>query len=260
MDNFYVYNLSSTEHKYKYKHLCTPKTRQMRIRLGVILDGNGIFNYVNQKLTVKKGDIVIIPEKIFCYSEWIGNPDIHVIYLNFNVNSENALNNYNLQVFSFENEIEQTEMIDNILKIHNTLNDTTQGQLIAYSEFYKLLSKLLPAMDSGRKKYKKELCEAITFITDNWNKDFKFSDVAKHCCSCEAKLYRLFKDELGQSPNDYLNSIKINYAIQYLESAEYLVSEVSYMCNFHSESYFRKVFCKYMGITPSDYKKQFSNL
>ena len=61
MDNFYVYQLSSIEHNYKHKHLCTPKTRQMKMRLGVILDGTGTFTYVNQKVCVKKGDIIIIP-------------------------------------------------------------------------------------------------------------------------------------------------------------------------------------------------------
>lgn len=260
MDNFYVYALSSIEHIYKHKHLCTPKTRQMKMRVGVILDGTGIFTYVNQKVFVQKGDIIIIPEKIFCYSEWIGKPDIRVIYLSFKLNTDNTLTNYNLQTFSFATMAEQADMANTVIEIHNMLHGDRQSQLVAYSKFYMLLSKLLPIMENGRKKYKKELCEAITYITDNWNHDFKFSDVATYCCACEAKLYRLFKEQLGQSPNDYLNSIKVNYAIQYLESAEYLVNEVSYMCNFHSETYFRKVFRKYIGITPSEYKKQFSSM
>lgn len=260
MENFYVYELSSIEHKYKYKHLCTTKTRQMKMRIGVILDGMGTFTYVNQKVNVKRGDIVIIPEKIFCYSEWVGEPDIRVIYLSFKLNTDNTLTNYSLQTFSLDGNAEQSEIIDAVIEIHSKLQGDMQSQLIAYSEFYMLLSKLLPIMENGRKKYKKELCEAIAYITDNWNRDFKFSDVATHCCACEAKLYRLFKEQLGQSPNDYLNSIKVNYAMQYLESSEYLVNEVSYMCNFHSETAFRKVFRKYIGTTPSDYKKQFNSL
>ncbi len=257
MDNFYVCELSSTEHKYKYKHLCTTKTRQMKMRIGVILDGTGAFTYVNQKVKVKKGDVVIIPEKIFCYSEWSGEPDIRVIYLNFKLNTDNVLTGYSLQTFSFDG---QSDITDSVVEIHSKLHGDLQSKLIAYSEFYMLLSKLLPIMENGRKKYKKELCEAIAYITDNWNRDFKFSDVAAHCCSCEAKLYRLFKEQFGQSPNDYLNSVKVNYAMQYLESAEYLVNEVADMCNFHSETAFRKVFRKYIGTTPSDYKKQFNSL
>lgn len=259
-DNFYVYELSSAEHVYKHKHLCTPKTRQMKMRVGAILDGSGTFTYVNRKLSVEKGDIVIIPERLFCYSEWIGDPDIHVIYLNFNLNIDKTLSNYDLQAFSLDDPEEQSAAIDSIVEIHRLLQGDMCSRLEAYSKFYTLLATLLPVMENSRRKYSGELCEAIHFISDNWNRDFKFSEVAQHCCSSESKLYKLFKEQLGQSPNDYLNTIKISYAVQYLESAKHSVSAVSRMCNFHSESYFRLVFGKYMGINPSDYKKQFSAL
>lgn len=260
MDDFYVYELSSEEHRYKHKHLCTTKTRRMKMRIGVVLDGVGTFTYVNQKIHVKRGDIIIIPEKIFCYSEWTGDPDIRVIYLSFKLNADHTATNYSLQTFSVEDHAERSDMIDSVLGIHAKLQGDAQSRLIAYSEFYTLLSKLSPIMETGRKRYEKELCEAIAYISENWNHDFKFSDVADHCCACEAKLYRLFREQLGQSPNEYLNSIKVNYAMQYLESAEYRINEVAYMCNFHSETAFRKVFRKYIGTTPSDYKKQFTSL
>ncbi len=260
MENFYIQDLSSAEHKYKHKHLCTPKTRQMKMRIGVICDGVGTFTYINQKLTVQQGDIVIIPEKIFCYSEWVGAPNIHVIYLSFKMNTASTSDGYDLQAFHAEDEAEQRALVNAIIDVHTLLQGEMQDQLIAYSKFYYLLSKLLPDMNKTRKKYKKELCEAISYITDHWNEDFLFSDVAKHCCVCETKLYRLFKEQLGESPTNYLNSIKVNYAIQYLETSRYSVSEVSQICNFHSDSYFRKVFRKYVGLNPSDYKSKFNNL
>ena len=259
MNNYCVSDLSSVEHYYKYKHLCSPKTRQMKMRIGVILDGRGTFSYVNQKLEVKKGDVILIPEKIFCYSEWVGEPDIRVIYLNFNLSMSDSLIGYDLQSFPFSCAGERKEAIDSILKIHSLLSGENGDRLVAYAEFYMLLSRLLPYMEKSRKKYKKELCEAIIYISDNWNKDFNFSDVAAHCCTCESKLYKLFKEQLGDTPNNYLNSIKINYAIHYLEHENYSVNEVSDLCNFHSDTYFRKVFRKFTGINPSDYKKQFSN-
>lgn len=261
MNNFYAYELSSAEHNYKYKHLCTPKTRQMKMRVGIVCEGKGVFTYINQKLTVNKGDIVIIPERIFCYSEWTGSPDIRIIYLSFKLNLTNSFSGYSLQAISPESNTKRDEAQKAITEIHSLLTcGDRQSVLKAYGKFYMLLSKLLPAMDASRKKYSKELCEAISYITDNWNTDFCFSDVAAHCCSCESKLYSLFKEQFGQSPNNYLNSIKINYAIQYLENSKFSVSETARQCNFHSESYFRKVFRKLTGINPSDYKKRFLSL
>lgn len=257
MSNFYIFDLSAAEHKYKYKHLCTPKTRQINMRLGVILDGEGIFNYVNQKMPVKKGDIILIPEKFFCYSEWTGYPDIHVIYVNFRIGPNNSFDGYGLQTVRLD-ETTQKSLIDGIIKISNLILGNDKNELLAYSEFYLLLNKLLPELSKTRKTYNEELLEAISFINDNWNNDFLFADVAEHCNCCEAKMYNLFKEQLGQTPNNYLNSIKINYAIQYLESGKYSVSDIAKLCNFHSEAYFRKAFKKVVGINPSDYKKRYA--
>lgn len=256
--NFYAYNLTSVEHNYKYKHLCTAKNRQMQMRVGFVVKGSATFVHHNEKLSVKEGDIIFIPEKIFCYSEWTGTPEIRVIYLNFKLNIENTLSNYNLQTFYWNNEETQKEVQTEITKIHTLLQN--EFQLEAYSLFYLLLAKLLPILNANRNLYKKELCEAMDYIASNWDKDFLFADVAAFCCSCQSKLYHLFKEQLCQTPIDYLNTIKINYALKYLETGKNTISEVAFKTNFHSETYFRNVFKKLVGCNPSEYVKKINKI
>ena len=52
-----------------------------------------------------------------------------------------------------------------------------------------------------------------------------FAKLAKKCCVSESTLYHLFQKELGQTPVNFLNSIKINNAIKYLEKKEYAVTK-----------------------------------
>ena len=82
------------------------------------------------------------------------------------------------------------------------------------------------------------------------------SDVAKKCLVSESTLYHLFQNELGQTPVRFLNSIKINVAIEYLENSNYSVSDISRMVGFNSENHFRKVFAEFTGTTPLKFRKR----
>ncbi|MBE7026276.1 MAG: helix-turn-helix transcriptional regulator, partial [Ruminococcaceae bacterium] len=79
---------------------------------------------------------------------------------------------------------------------------------------------------------------------------------AKRCCVSESKLYHLFQKELGQTPVNFLNSIKINNAIKYLENSNYSISTISRLVGFNSENHFRKVFRSITETTPSKFKKK----
>ena len=99
------------------------------------------------------------------------------------------------------------------------------------------------------------LQKAIEYITNNWDSKFSVADLAKKCCVSESTLYHLFQKNLGQSPVRFLNSIKINVAIEYLENTNYSVSTVSRLVGFNSENHFRKIFTELTGTTPLKYKK-----
>ncbi len=103
--------------------------------------------------------------------------------------------------------------------------------------------------------FDKTLGAAIEYITSNWNRNFSVSDVAKHCLVSESTLYHLFKSELGQTPIRFLNSIRINIAIEYLESTSYSIAEISRMVFFNSENHFRKIFADFIGTTPLKFRK-----
>ena len=148
------------------------------------------------------------------------------------------------------------EIKDDLIKIANLLSMDYIKELEAYSLFYKLLKKLLPQMVQSNISYDKTLQTAFEFITDNWNNEFTIADLAKKCCVSESTIYHLFQKELGQTPVNYWNSIKINNAIKYLESSNYSISTISRLVGFNSENHFRKVFRSITDTTPSKFKKK----
>jgi AraC family transcriptional regulator of arabinose operon len=200
-------------------------------------------------LKVCEGDVVFIPENIYCYSEWYGEPDIEVVYISCFMHYEN-----------FKYEPQTLQLSDSekeeILRISELLSSNELDSLEAYSRFYGLLKNVIIQMKQSNISFDKTLQTAIEYITDNWNKSFSVSDLAKKCCVSESTLYHLFKKELGQSPIGFLNSIKINVAIEYLENSNYSISTISRSVGFNSENHFRKVFADLTGTTPLKYRKR----
>ena len=245
----YVSELSTSKHIFNNYHFCRGNSNLRKTRIGVIIKGSGTYIYLNKKLNVNQGDIVFIPENIYCYSEWHGNPEIEVIYVSCFMHYEQF--RYEPQIINCDKEIK-----DDLIEIANLLSIDYIKELEAYSLFYKLLKKLLPRMVQSNISYNKTLQTAIGFITDNWNKDFSVVDLAKKCCVSESTLYHLLQKEIGQTPVNFLNSIKINNAIKYLESSNYYISTISRLVGFNSENHFRKVFKSVTETTPSKLKKK----
>lgn len=241
--NIFVSELSTSKHVFNKYHFCRGNSNRRKSRLGLIRKGRGTYIYLNKKLKVSEGDVVFIPENIFCYSEWRGDPDIEVIYLSGFIHYDGFM--YEPQTVDLD---EKT--VGDFLRISELLSGGQLERLEAYSLFYKVLQSVIPQMTPCNIAFDKTLQTAIEYITNNWNNNFSVADLAKRCCVSESTVYHLFKRELGQTPISFLNSIKINIAIEYLENTQYSIATVSRLACFNSENHFRKVFADYTGTTP----------
>ena len=80
-DNIYVSELGTSRHIFNKYHFCRGNSNKRKSRIGLIIKGSGTYIYLNQKLKVCEGDVVFIPENVYYYSEWYGDPLIEVVYL-----------------------------------------------------------------------------------------------------------------------------------------------------------------------------------
>ena len=247
-DHVFVSELSTSRHTFKNYHFCRGNSNKRKTRLGIILKGSGAYIYLNKRLKVSEGDVVFIPENIYCYSEWHGEPDIEVIYVSSFIHYGGI--EYEPQTVTCD-----TETKSMIIRISELLCGGFYEGLEAYSLIYKVLKSILPQMKASGIAYDKTLQTAIEYITANWNKSFSVSYVARVCCISESTLYHLFSRELGQTPIHFLNSVRINIAIEYLENTNLSISEISRNVAFNSENHFRKVFSEFTGTTPLKYRK-----
>ena len=73
----------------------------------------------------------------------------------------------------------------------------------------------------------------------------------------EKYLCRFFKEFTGQTPIDYINRLRIDRACYEMSVNKLNVTEAVYECGFNEISYFLKIFKKYKGITPGEYRKRY---
>ncbi len=105
--------------------------------------------------------------------------------------------------------------------------------------------------------YSKQIVRAIDYISDHLHSRVRLEGAAAHLGLSEAYLSRLFKSEVGMTFNDYANRKKAEAAANLLRYSDYTDLEISNLLAFSSQSYFIKIFKRYMGVTPKEFKKTY---
>ncbi len=81
------------------------------------------------------------------------------------------------------------------------------------------------------------------------------TDFHKNLGYSKSKLYRTMIAVIGESPNSFLKSYRLNKALKLLEKQASNISEIAYQTGFSSPTYFSKCFYEAYGILPSKFNK-----
>ncbi len=65
-------------------------------------------------------------------------------------------------------------------------------------------------------------------------------------------LFKKLKTLTNQSPTDFIKTIRLNKAVELIETGKYNITEVSELCGFSNICYFSTVFKKHFGKSPTD--------
>jgi AraC-like DNA-binding protein len=93
------------------------------------------------------------------------------------------------------------------------------------------------------------------FLMKNYRDTVDLKDVAEVVHMAPASLCRFFKSSTGLTVFEYLNKIKIEYSCKLLLNTDLSIVDISYDCGFNNLSHFNKQFRKFLGQTPSQFRK-----
>ena len=106
-------------------------------------------------------------------------------------------------------------------------------------------------MEAAEKYLEENLCKGSLSI----------QEIADQSNISEVYFRRLFKEKHGVSPMQYININRLKNAKNLLVEDELSISEISLVCGFLDVYSFSRAFKKWVGISPSEYRKrmQFRN-
>ena len=151
------------------------------------------------------------------------------------------------------------QAVDIFKMLHNAANYVQhQDMLYMTSMLYRLLALHSASIleNDSKTVSKRYISAAIEFIEKNYHLPLKEKDIADAVHISAKYLYKLFKDELEQSPSQYLNTYRIYCAKKLLSGETLSVKEVAMAVGINDPDYFCRVFQKYShGVSPTQYRK-----
>lgn len=209
------------------------------------IDCESTFNYQYGKVLAENNSISLVPANTN-YTSYTTGENLIVVHFN--------LCNYTIdkiQSFLPENPQEFYELFSEISRIWK---DKRPGyKLKATSVFYEILSKIKKLEYKNDKKYNK-----YEFASEYMKRHFSdpqlsIHNVAKKIGVCDSLFRYKFKEAFGVSPKQYLDNLRIEYAIMLLQSKFFSQTEISDKCGFSDVKYFRTAFKKKTGVCISKY-------
>jgi AraC-like DNA-binding protein len=159
----------------------------------------------------------------------------------------------------FENNAEMANLINKIITIcqstsifKDTLADLSLQELLVKIV---QLQTLKGVREKNTKINNPLLNHVVALIRDNIKNKIELKQIARNAGLSTSSLYRLFKNEMGISPVEFVILEKIKLAKQYLSNKDIYIKNVSYEAGFEDSNYFIRLFKHYEGITPKQYQQ-----
>lgn len=103
------------------------------------------------------------------------------------------------------------------------------------------------------------IVDAINAISENIGKSVAVDCLAENARMSKDHFIRLFKQELGTTPMQFIIERKMTTAKLMLSSENISVKEVAYSLGYYDLSYFTRLFRHHVGMTPRQYRSCFND-
>jgi len=154
--------------------------------------------------------------------------------------------------------IEGGASADTILKLNNHFLKNIQ-QIMTLEDLCFDLQKIVEAFSSGLLNRVPShsstiIKKATVYIANHFNEAISLEDVAGTVNMHPAYFSSKFKQATGSSFKEYLNMIRIEEGKRLLTNTTFAIIDIALASGFEDQSYFTKVFKKYTGMTPKQFR------
>lgn len=127
-------------------------------------------------------------------------------------------------------------------------------------DFLKLTVTLSRLYDFDRVKYDhgmEKIAGAAAYIEQNYAENISVAKLAEMSNYSVRQFIRLFKKAFGCIPTEYIANLRMQKARELLRGKTASVTDIALFCGYGDSNYFSRIFRKYNGMTPSEYRARF---
>ena len=223
-----------------------------------MLEGEGTIITEDSVLEIKKGDILYIPQNSTYISNWRATPNciFHSVHFKFSLIKDPFIGK-KIPVQLLPND-QFEKLYEAVKTIQQYQYSKTADSFLSAAAFYYLCGILLLNVKiKDIALPESSITPAVIYLQQNYAKNCKIDHLASLCYLSESRFFYLFKKQIGCSPITYKNKIAIQKVAQaLLLHKEKSIETIAFEYGFESPIYFRRLFKKLIGKTPSQYRKE----
>lgn len=96
---------------------------------------------------------------------------------------------------------------------------------------------------------------SLRLMREHFTEEVQMDDLARAVGLSRPHFFKLFKKQMGITPNLYLNTLRAEHAITELMTTEKSVTDIGHDLGFSSQASFTRFFASNVGIPPSEYRR-----
>lgn len=108
---------------------------------------------------------------------------------------------------------------------------------------------------AGQDKERSIIQEIASYIEQHPQEDITLQDISERFFLSREYISRKFKQETNGNLSDFIASVRINRAKELLGNGQLRIAQIAELVGFQDEKYFSRVFKKWTGCSPNDYRK-----
>ena len=143
--------------------------------------------------------------------------------------------------------------IKRLIDLHNS-GDMVRTGIMMWKILYDCSEN--PISDGGS-KHSSLVSSVISFLNQNYKRNFTSSEFAKHIGFSYKYIGTIFKDKTGHTIKDYQIMLRVTQGERLLIETEKTVSEIASEIGYYDAFYFSKVFKQAKGVSPTAYRKNY---
>ncbi|MDD6891502.1 MAG: AraC family transcriptional regulator [Bacteroidales bacterium] len=146
----------------------------------------------------------------------------------------------------------QQTLVSNFqLNVRRPFCDKVESRGILFILLSRFLKYATPRADVADSRIRQVLVHIRRHIGESLDLD----ELAELACMSKDHFIRTFKKEVGETPNVFLVNRKMEEAELLLVTTDCSVKQVALRLGYEDGSYFNKLFKKYAGMTPQQYRE-----